>query len=137
MGVVQKYLESGGAVFENGGGVVEGVFLFVSCLFGVGLELSDASLGAQPGVAGGAAEVLLGGALGGLGLVGDLLTDAHWRIPSFSVIGIGVPRGGCRRPRWRSVVDRATSDRSGEPCCGGSWPPAGSPVSRWPRRPAR
>src|SRR6476619_5129164 len=59
------------------GSVFAGVFDFVPCLFGVALELIDASLGAQPGVAGGAAEVLLGGALGGFGLVGDLLTDTH------------------------------------------------------------
>jgi hypothetical protein len=56
--------------------VFERVVDLVSCLFGGALELIDASLGAQPGVAGGAAEVLLGGALGGLGLVRDFLTDA-------------------------------------------------------------
>ena len=55
----------------------EGIFDLVPCLFGVALELIDASLGAQPGVPGGAAKVLLGGALGGFGLVGDLLTDAR------------------------------------------------------------
>src|SRR5207342_1463362 len=59
------------------GSVFEGVFDLVSSLFGVARELIDASFGAQPGVAGGAAEVLLGGALGGLGLMGDLLTDTH------------------------------------------------------------
>jgi hypothetical protein len=57
--------------------VFKGVFDFVPCLFGVALELIDASLGAQPGVAGGAADNLLDGALGGFGPVGDLLTDAH------------------------------------------------------------
>ncbi len=46
----------------------EGVFDLVPGLFGVALELIDASLGAQPGVPGGAAELLLGRALGGLGL---------------------------------------------------------------------
>ena len=47
----------------------EGVFDFGPCLFGVARELIDASLGAQPGVAGGAAEVLLGGALDRLDFV--------------------------------------------------------------------
>jgi len=45
--------------------VFERVFHLCPCLFGVALELIDASLGAQPGVAGGAAEVLLGGATAG------------------------------------------------------------------------
>ena len=57
--------------------VFEGVIDLVPCLFGVALELIDAPLDAQPAVAGGAAEVLLGGALGGLGLVGELLSDAR------------------------------------------------------------
>jgi len=48
--------------------VSERIFNRGPCLFGVALELIDASLGAQPGVPGGAAEVLLGRALGGLGL---------------------------------------------------------------------
>jgi len=51
--------------------VFEGVFDLVPCLFGVAGELIDASLGAQSGVAGSAAEVLLGGTLGSLGLMGD------------------------------------------------------------------
>ncbi len=50
---------------------------FVSCLFAVALEPIDASLDAQPGVAGGAAEILLRGALGGLDLMRELLSDAH------------------------------------------------------------
>src|SRR6476619_7819546 len=62
-------------VSRAAGSVFEGVFDLVPCLFGVALELIDASLGAQAGVAGSAAEVLLGRTLGGLGLVGDLLTD--------------------------------------------------------------
>src|SRR6476660_8339946 len=59
------------------GSVLEDVFGFGPCLLGVSLGLLDASLGAQPGVAGGAAEVLLGGALNGFGLMGELLADAH------------------------------------------------------------
>src|SRR6185436_3404491 len=47
-----------------GGSVFEGVFDLLPGLFGVALELIDASLGAQPGVAGGAGDELLGGALG-------------------------------------------------------------------------
>src|ERR1700730_11277026 len=73
-----------GVVSRAGGSVFEGVFDLGSCLFGVALELIGAALGAQPGVAGGAADNLLDGALDGFGLVGDLLTDAHSRIPSFS-----------------------------------------------------
>ena len=55
------------------GSVLEDVFGFGPCLLDVSLGLLDASLGAQPGVAGGAAEVLLGGALNGFGLMGELL----------------------------------------------------------------
>src|ERR1700722_251467 len=65
------------------GSVLEGVFDLGPCLFGVALELIDASLGAQAGVAGGAAEDLFGGALGPFELVGDLLTYAHCFLPMF------------------------------------------------------
>src|SRR5271166_3960160 len=68
------------------GSVFEDVFDLGPRLLGVGLGLIGASLGAQPGVAGGATEQLLGGALGGLGLVRDLLTDTHCGFPSSSVI---------------------------------------------------
>jgi hypothetical protein len=59
------------------GSVFEGVFDLVPCLFGVARELISPSLGAKARIAGGAAEVLLGRTLGGLNLVGDLLTNAH------------------------------------------------------------
>src|SRR5271155_3950642 len=65
------------------GSVLEGVFDLGPCLFRVPLELIDAPLGAQEGVAGGAAEDLLGGALGPFELVGDLLTYAHCFLPMF------------------------------------------------------
>ena len=67
----------------------EGVFEVFPGLFGVGLELIDASLGAQAGVAGGAAEVLLGGALCGFGLVRELLTDAYCGFLRCRWLGLG------------------------------------------------
>ena len=76
-------------VTRAGGSVFEGVFDLVACLFGVALELIDASLGAQAGVAGGAAEVLLGGALGGFGLVRELLTDAYCGFLRCRWLGLG------------------------------------------------
>src|SRR6185312_6420545 len=57
--------------------VLEGVFDFGSRLFGIALDLIAASLGAKARVPSGAAEKLLGGALGGFGFMGDLFTDAH------------------------------------------------------------
>src|SRR6478736_8490199 len=85
------------------GSVFEGVFDLVSSLFGVARELIDASLGAQAGVAGGAAEVLLGGALGGFGLVRDLLTDAHCGFLR-SVIGVGCLAGSVDMPGARLLA---------------------------------
>ena len=76
-----------------GGSVLEDVFGFGPCLLDVSLGLLDASLGAQPGVAGGAAEVLLGGALNGFGLMGELLADAHVGFPSCC--------GDCKTDRGR------------------------------------
>jgi hypothetical protein len=65
--------------------VFESVFDFGPCLFGVGLGLIGAALGAQPSVTGGAAEIFLGGALDGFGLVRELLYRCSLRFPSVSV----------------------------------------------------
>ena len=111
--------------------VLEGVFDLGPCLFGVALELIDAPLGAQAGVAGGAAEDLLGGALGPFELVGNLLTYAHCFLPmfvadsSFQVSQVATenslyrldsaPTGVRRQRAVRSVVDRTTDDRGRNP----------------------
>ena len=72
-----------GVVSRAAGSVFEGIFDLGPCLFGLALELIDTSLGAQARVAGGTAEVLLGRTLDRLGLIGDLLTDAHCRLLGF------------------------------------------------------
>ena len=56
-----------------GGSVFEGVFDLFPGLFGVALELIDASLGGQAGVAGGAAEVLLAAPLAASALCASFL----------------------------------------------------------------
>src|ERR1700722_11741851 len=132
------------------GSVLEGVFDLGPCLFGVALELIDAPLGAQAGIAGGAAEDLLGGALGPFELVGDLPTYAHCFLPMFvadssfqgtqlatenSLYRLDSALIGVRRRRAvRSVVDRMNGDRRSTPSSSavGSWPVPSPPLSRWP-----
>jgi hypothetical protein len=85
--------------------VFEGVLHLCSGLLGVAGGLIDAALGPQASVSGGSAEQFLGRALGGFGLVRDLLTNAHRVVLSLVIEG--------RTRKIQAAIRDADVDRRG------------------------